>query len=36
VAAGAGLSEAEVHAATVTNPQALVARVLAARAGRTR
>lgn len=36
VAAGAGLSEAEVHAATVTNPQALVTRVLAARAGHTR
>jgi len=34
VAAGAGLSEAEVYAATVTNPQALVARILAARSAR--
>ena len=31
VAAGAGLTEAEVYAATVTHPQALLARVLAAR-----
>jgi histidinol phosphatase-like PHP family hydrolase len=31
VASGAGLTEAEVFAATVTNPRALVSRVLAAR-----
>jgi putative hydrolase len=34
VAAGAGLAEAEVYAATVTHPQALVARILAARSSR--
>jgi histidinol phosphatase-like PHP family hydrolase len=32
VAAGAGLSESQVRDATLTNPRAIVARLLAARA----
>jgi len=33
VAAGAGLTEAAIIAATVTNPQELVSRILAGRQG---